>query len=88
MTRRFGIYAKVTPKQPRLVLTIGQRAFYANNSDDLRYAFGAVRCVVSRMPFPKRDRPTQRPHLQSQSRPVVARLVRNRNRGAASGMAQ
>jgi len=88
MTRRFGIYAKVTPKQPRLVIFIGRHTFHARNIDEIRYAFGAVRCAVSRMPIPKRDRTTPRTHLPAQSRPVVARLVRNRNRGAQAGLAQ
>ena len=88
MTRRFGIYDKVTPKQPRLVIFIGRHTFHARNIDEIRYAFGAVRCAVSRMPIPKRDRPNKRTNLLPSRSPVVARLVRNRNRGAASGLAQ
>lgn len=90
MTRRFGIYAKVTPKQPRLVLTAGivQIASNADSNEELDRAFTVIRALVFSMSVRKYRRAFRRSYLRSQSYQLVARLVRNRNRGAASGMAQ
>lgn len=90
MTCRFGIYAKVTPFQPRLVLTAGlvQLVSNADSTEELDRAFTVIRALVSNMSVRKHRRAFKRSYLRSQSHPVVARLVRNRNRGAQAKVAQ
>ena len=88
MTRRFGIYAKATPKQPRLTVQVDRIFFHESDPQFYDFIFACVTEYLRGLPPTRDNRHRQRPHLQSQSRPVVARLVRNRNRGAASGLAQ
>ena len=88
MTRRFGIYAKVTPKQPRLTVQVDRIFFHESDPQFYDFIFACVTEYLRGLPPTRDNRNRQRPHLPSQPHPVVARLVRNRNRGAASGMAQ
>lgn len=88
MTRRFGIYAKVTPKQPRLTVQVDRIFFHESDPQFYDFIFACVTEYLRGLPPTRDNRNRQRPNLQSLSHPVVARLVRNRKRGAASGMAQ
>ena len=97
MTRRFGIYAKVTPKQPRLVIFATPMCFTANTPHEISDAFRMAASntdadewfkALPALFVSRNRRKFKRPNLPAPRYKLVARLVRNRNRGAASGLAQ
>ena len=97
MTRRFGIYAKVTPKQPRLSIRAGGLTYYARTAGEIYDAFymlsenTASDEWLRALPYLlgiRRRRQFKRPHVPAPPGKLVARLVRNRKRGAKAKVAQ
>lgn len=100
MSITFGIYSSAPPQPPRLVITAGYYSAYAFSDEQIPSAFSAIHTAldratriahgwpVSAVPHKQNHRSTQRANLSASRGPVVARVVRHRQRGASARVAQ